>query len=131
MPEPDAESFLEAARAIRSYLRELVDDPDSVDRELSSALAESDAVRARIELRRQLATRRWTVEFLKHGVPADLLPAAVRSGAAPPGRGEVVRAPRFRCVSGDYIWYRRKADSAIPICPTHNARLVPDVRPRS
>jgi hypothetical protein len=130
MLEPEAESLLEAARSIRPYLRELADDPDAVDRELAAALAESDARRARAELRRQRATRRWTTDFLRHGFPAELVPPAVRSGAAPPGHGEVVRAPRFRCPSGDYVWYRRTAASAIPVCPTHDARLVPDARPQ-
>jgi uncharacterized radical SAM superfamily Fe-S cluster-containing enzyme len=56
---------------------------------------------------------------------------SLRSGAAPPGRGEVTRARRFACPSDDYVWYRRTAGSPIPICPTHDVRLVPDVRPRS
>lgn len=129
MPEPEAEAVLEAARAIRAYLRELVADPDAADRELAAALAEADAVRARAELRSRPKTRRWTADFLRLGVPADLVPSTVRSGAAPPGHGEVVRAPRFRCPQGnDYVWYRRTASSPIPLCPTHDVRLAPDVQ---
>jgi hypothetical protein len=132
MLEREDEDILEVARSIRPYLSELADDPEAVDRELAAALANSDAGRARTELRRHRATRRWTADFLRHGVPSDLVPPAVRSGAAPPGRGEVVRAPRFRCPSNDYVvWYRRTAGSPIPVCPTHNVRLVPDVRPQS
>jgi hypothetical protein len=129
MPEPDTEAVLEVARAIRPYLRELVADPDAADRELAAALADTDAVRARAELHSRPKTRRWTADFLQHGAPPDLVPPTVRSGAAPPGHGEVVRAPRFRCPEGnDYVWYRRTASSPIPLCPTHNVRLAPDVQ---
>ncbi len=132
MPEPEAdrERTLEAARTIRPYLETLrgVEDPAAVDAELVTALAASDAERALAALRGQTATRRWLNDFRLHGVPSDLLPADVRSGAAPPGLGEVVRAPRYRCAANDYVWYRRSPGVAIPVCPTHGMRLEPDRR---
>jgi hypothetical protein len=124
------DDILEAARTIRSVLGELagVDVPELVDTALAAALAEHDVEAARTELWREPATRRWTKEFVRLGGPPELVSEQhVRGGdAAPPGYGEIVAAPRFRCPQGDYVWYRRTSASALARCPTHGLRVVPD-----
>jgi hypothetical protein len=124
----DDEDILEAARTIRSVLPDMpgVDNPIAIDAALASALLKRDVDAARAELWRQRVTRRWSTEFVRLGLPPELVVEQTRSGAAPPpGHGGVVAAPRFRCPQGDYVWYRRTAVQPLPICPTHGVRVVP------
>ncbi|MEK6438966.1 hypothetical protein [Pseudonocardia sp. T1-2H] len=126
----DDDDILEAARTIRSVLAEMpgIDDPAAIDAALAAAVSEHDVQAARAELWRRPVMRRWAKEFVRLGVPPELVLEQTRSGAAPPpGHGGIVAAPRFRCPQGDYVWYRRTAVHAVPLCPSHRVRVVPDM----
>jgi hypothetical protein len=123
---------LEAAKAVRPYLPELMAAQQAVaaDRALAAALAappeQGAAVAEAVLLRPELEA--WTLAFATHGVPEDLVEADLLRGFRElPGAALPVRAPRYRCPDGDdYVWYRRSAGTAIPLCPTHSVRLVAD-----
>jgi hypothetical protein len=126
-----AERILDAGRAIRPYLDDLVPDrAGELDAELAAALLDDDAeaTEARVLdlLTRDPTTAAWTVAFVAEGRPAS---AEIRSGYQPlPGHGSPTPAARFRCPFGDYLWYRRSAGLPVPLCPTHRAPLELDDR---
>jgi hypothetical protein len=125
------EDILEAGRSIRPALPSLYpsDTWPTVDAELASALNEADPLlavpRVRAVLEARPETAGWWLAFQVRGLPPEL--EDVTRGAWTPvgGAGEVVQAPRFACPHGDYVWYRRSAARAIPICRTHQVRLAP------
>jgi hypothetical protein len=134
----DTDRILEAGRAIRPYLSELIGTSAEAQRKvrsLDTALADAllmddqQAGTARVEtlLTEHQATASWLLDFAMHGRPPDL---ATRSDTYLPlaGYGTVIGAPRFRCPHNDYVWFRRSAVRRIPICPTHGVQLVPDSR---
>ncbi len=127
------EQILEAARAIRPYLAELVGpDADRVDEELAALLARSrDGEHGEVEglildcLMRNPATHDWAARFLIHQRPADA--GTGQRGYDPlGGEGELVAALRFACPEGgDTVWYRRSVGQKPPICTTHGLTLQP------
>jgi hypothetical protein len=127
------EQVLEAARAIRPYLAELVGpDADRLDGELAALLARSrDGGDAEVQglildcLMRNPATHDWAASFLIDQRPADA-DAWQRGYGSLGGEGEVVAALRFACpVGGDTVWYRRSVGQKPPICATHRLALQP------
>jgi hypothetical protein len=128
----EEEDVRQAARAIRPYLDELLEDDtlaSAMDRRLAELLAEAGAgrsVKASLlgVLTEQEPTRRWTREFMKDKVP----PQAYR-GRRPPGDPRLasdlfdVLAPRWVCPQGDYDWYPSTAGEQPPACPTHQVPL--------
>jgi hypothetical protein len=124
--EEHVERMLDAGRAIRPFLRDLA--PErwlEIDAALAAALADTpDAERVFELLTADRATAAWTVTFIADGAPPSA--DAVRGYEPLRGLGSPIRAPRFRCQHGDYLWYRRSAALAVPQCPTHRIPLVAD-----
>lgn len=126
----DDEQILEAARAIRPYLHELLGSEDGAeeDRELAGILVapESEAATRIISrLERHEATADWAAAFLEHGVPPDVARVSERGFEEAPGHGEVVRARRYSCPEGDFSWYRHAVGELPPTCPTHDCVVEP------
>ncbi|HZC98624.1 MAG TPA: hypothetical protein VFA46_00015 [Actinomycetes bacterium] len=128
-----AGSVIEAAKAIRYYLPELLDAdrPDEVDHRLLVLLRQEDQgtdVEAQIVdvLMAQKPTWHWAATFVESGLPPGF-PQATRGPARLPGMGSPVRARRYVCpVDGLFSWYRQTAREEIPCCKDHpTMRLVP------
>jgi hypothetical protein len=126
----EEEPILEAARAIRAYLPDLLGDTAlEVDRSIAD-LFSAGAAGAQITdelvsvLSEHTETRDWTAQLLSNG---ELLPPQISvlidRGAAPPGDPGVVSAVRYVCPQGDYVWYRTSVSEQVPSCPTHDATL--------
>ena len=125
MSEPD---LLDAARAIRPYLPSLLDESAAaeVDSSLAALLASGgteDAVLA--ELEGHEATAEWTAAFLEHGAPPELAVVRERDFTELAGHGEPVRAPKYICPEGDFVWYRHAVGQQPPRCPTHGKVVEP------
>lgn len=128
---------LEAGRAIRPFLGELIAEPEqaaALDRDLAAALVlaagDPSAVTAILGLLTACQpAAEWLIDFAESGLPPALASEpAVRGGVflMLPGAGEVPRARRFVCpLNNDYTWYRRTAAQPIAFCPTDKIRLVP------
>ena len=125
------EDVLEAARAIRPFLAQLVGDVaapevDSYLADRLGAAAAGQRVSDEIlgSLRAASATRRWWLDFLATGLPPEVTRYhdPTRS-ASIPGRGEIVSPLRYQCPQGDYVWYRIGVTQGVPVCPTHDVRL--------
>lgn len=122
------EILLEAARAIRPYLTELLDPQVAADIDslLAQQLAAADKTNAEDAIRRTLLSQRptadWWAAFLEHGVPPEVLPAMIRLNELP-GDGQNVAAARYICPYSDFVWYRISVGVAVPSCPTHGLRL--------
>ena len=125
------ETILELARAVRPYLSELVEEPRAaaLDAEFAELLAEAPA-RGDVDERvldllgQSPALGDWAAAFLERGAPPEVAYLEERSrlqGLA--GEGEVVRAPRYACPEGDFVFYRRSVGQAVPECPTHHLPL--------
>jgi hypothetical protein len=125
------EAVLEAARAIRPYLTELVgSDANRVDTQIAALLGEAATGRDDIDvsilslLREDQSTHAWAAAFLQAGLPPDVVAIRERSIGLP-GRPEASPAPRYTCPEGDYVWYRRIVGDRVPSCPTHRITLQP------
>jgi len=123
------EVVLEAARAIRFYLPDLTGPgAEGLDEQLASLLAA--AGRGELVVERLLdvlddhpATHSWVAGFLEYQLPPEAVETRERY-AGLPGHGEVTRAPRFLCPSGDFSWYRTRVGLVPPRCPTHGFELA-------
>lgn len=129
--------ILEAARAIRPYIYELIEPPDEAriaDEQLARLLADarSDAdVRGGVTalLLQRPATRNWAARFIEDGLPPGFTTVPERTVgsstySALPGYGTVTSAARFACPQDDYVWWQRAAGQPVPPCPTHGPGLV-------
>ena len=132
---PDESTVIEAGRAIRPFISELIADPAeaaALDRDLASAVTLANASAAAAKVFKLLTANQpaaeWLIDFDTLGYPPAFRPAPdVRGGFLLDGDGELVRARRFRCpVKNDYTWYRRTASQPIAFCPNDKVRLVPD-----
>lgn len=125
----DSERALDAGRAIRAYLGDLLaaDEARALEDALVPALMGEDADAVLALITRDQATAAWTLAFIRDGEPPG---GSTRGpGYAPlAGHGSVIAAPRFRCPQGDFLWYRRRASVRVPLCPTHGVPLAPDPR---
>jgi hypothetical protein len=130
---PD-DAVIEAARAIRPYLPELVPgEAEAIDGELATLLAslpDDPAAPGKIE-QRLLSPKpllEWTATFLDGGEPPDvkeLRTAVEERYAGLPGHGDPPPLPRkYVCPSGDYVRYRRGGEP-LPPCPSDGLALVP------
>jgi hypothetical protein len=121
-----SDDLLEAAKTIRPFLPKLLgENAEEMDRHLAELIARCQAGEHQENqiaelLASQDAAREWMAEFLK----SDGRQETTRSYAPLPGIGSV-RAPKYICPEGDYIWYRLYSSDPIPRCPTHQIPLVP------
>ncbi len=131
----DDDAILEAMRAIRAYLPDLVGiaEVGGIDRELADLLARASddpavADRGLRVLERHEATAEWVATFLDGGYPPDLqaLIEQRERYSGLPGHGDPPPvARRYACPKGDFVRWRRGA-APLPPCPTHGLALAPD-----
>jgi hypothetical protein len=140
----DDAGVLEAARAIRPYLTELVGPAaaDRLDRHLADLLTGApDEPNTIVTLRALLDEHKDTRWFLTEALadapqyrppyqqPRYLRPR--RGSPSPAGSSSLagdpafISAPRYSCPYGDYVvWYEPEVDSPIPDCQTHHVPLT-------
>lgn len=129
----DEEGVLEAGRAIRPYLDDLLDGTAAaagLDRQLaellSSTAERSDRARRLRDLLDQHADTAWFLaqvltdapHYRPPGQQPGYLARAGAEGAGPLGDPGIVAADRYRCPHGDYVWYRPDISIPVPVCPT-------------
>ncbi len=134
--ELDAIGLLETARLVRSRLTALVG-PAAVDldRRIAALVVDtgdSPEAAARVDavLREQPAVAGFAALVLAdapHYRPPALQEAGYRGGPPGPGGpvGPIDAAGRYRCVYGDFVWYRLEVGVPVPDCPTHGPVLSP------
>ena len=133
--DSDDDGVLEAARAIRPYLKNLIEDPAMaaiLDRRIAEQLTDpADRTATPGRLRALLEGQEDTAWFLNrvladkpHYRPPYRQPAYQRDIANPPGKLTRVKADRYACPRGDYVWYRPEVGTPIPDCPDHHIPLA-------
>jgi hypothetical protein len=134
--------LFEAARAVRSYLDELVPDRAApLDAQVVALLAQAntDPAGAAAGLAEIFSAdpdlQDWIAALLADPDlrPPDVAeadnPAATKSFPPLAGDQQPITATRYACPSGDrVVWYRRSAGQSPPACPTHGVELVPQPR---
>ncbi len=129
--DPDDRGVLEAARAIRPYLAELVGPAAAgvLDREIAELLDEPADAAARLStvLHRNEDTG-WFLDRVLADRPSyrppyhqSVLPRDVPGPAGEIGR---IEAERYACPEGDYVWYRPDVGTRVPECPDHHLPLT-------
>jgi hypothetical protein len=126
------EQLLEAARAIRPYLPELVGaEASAYDQEIARLIADAQAGRNVDEqlftvLSRPADVRDWVASVLEsdRNLPPRIQQVIERGYHSLPGPGEPVDAERYECAYGDYVWYQLSVGDLVPQCPTHKRGLV-------
>ena len=128
----DDGGVLEAARAIRPYLTDLVgqDAAGLLDRQIAGHLTggsgrSETAGRLRALLEEQEDTRWFLTEVLAdvpHHRPPYQQPRYLRrqtGGIASPAGdpGPILHTGIYTCPDGDYVWYRPEVGTPIPDCP--------------
>jgi hypothetical protein len=136
-PAAGSDGVIEAARAIRPYLDDLVGPhaAAALDRRLADTLLDpadpaERARRLRDLLTTQPATRRFLTEVLTD--PPLFRPPYQQpryqsrnpASGSPLGDPSPTAADRYTCPQGDYVWYRPDVATPIPGCPTHQVRLA-------
>jgi hypothetical protein len=133
--DSDNDGVLEAARAIRPYLKDLVDDPVAagiLDRRIAEQLTgPADRAAAATRLRALLEGQEDTAWFLNrvltdepHYRPPYQQPTYQRDMVALAGELSQVEADRYACPVGDYVWYRPDIGTPVPECPDHHVPLT-------
>ncbi|MFF3913984.1 hypothetical protein ACFYZB_10935 [Streptomyces sp. NPDC001852] len=134
--DPPPAGILDAARAIRPYLPDLLSFAPElatrIDDELARLLQKgagpdsADLVRGVLE--GNPVTEVWVSQFLEFDVPPEFVPGGTRGSVTPgpAGDGETLRpGPKFVCpVGGDFVWWRRHVGQDVPRCATHGVILV-------
>ena len=124
---------LQAAKAIRPYLADLLELPDAntMSDRLELALnAVTDTATQQAEISRVLSlaepTREWLRLYLEEQKPAAEILAIIRTYHPLPGKAGVVTSPRYRCpvASCNQTWYRREVGAEVPNCPIHGIQMV-------
>jgi hypothetical protein len=127
----DDDRILEAARAVRAYLPELIPTEHAeLDRQLAAILLDADRDPTAVErflvlLEEHRELAEWTSGFVERGYPEDLAEVIERGYGEPPGEGIDLPGTKFTCPEGDYVWYRRMVNQPVPGCPTHGVPLRP------
>jgi hypothetical protein len=136
--DPDDEGVLEAARAIRPYLTDLVDSPDAaadLDQQLADELGQvSDSSASARRLRLLLEQQEDTAWFLGRVLadapdhrPPYLQPGYLTRGGIASLLGDAmpIAAVRYNCPAcGNYVWYRPDQGTPVPHCPTDDTLLT-------
>ena|SRR5215813_7553597 len=128
--------LVEAARVIRPYLAGLlgIEAAAAVDAELGEILtraASGEAVETALltVLKADEATSLFLDRVLDDPElrPPGLAPVVTKGySPLPTPEPPSVRADRFRCPHGDYVWYRPELGVPVRSCPTHRCPLEPD-----
>lgn len=129
------DGVLEAARAIRPYLHDLIGGAAvTIDRRLADELSRTanpskKAERLRVLLNEDDDTAWFLNEVLRdepHFRPPYLQPSFNRSAEAGLAGAEgPILAARYTCpTSGDYVWYQPDIGTDIPECPTDRVKLI-------
>ena len=132
--DSDDDGVLEAARAIRPYLGDLVGAAlasaidDRIAGEFNSPSNPAETVS---RLRALLEEHEDTAWFLTRVLadpalhrPPYLQQIRHRGIISPAGDPYLVAADRFVCSRGDYVWYRPEIGTPVPACPTHHLALI-------
>jgi hypothetical protein len=128
-------NVLQAARAIRPYLSQLLPHTDAevADKRLELILQTSTDDEARSQeilslLSAAEPTQEWMRLYLEEQKPADEILKIMRTYHPLPGKSGAIASPRYRCpvASCHQTWYRREASAEIPDCPIHGVKLVRD-----
>lgn len=134
----DDEGVLEAARAIRPYLKELVQPATAaaeLDRQLADELGQvtdrsATAGRLRILLQRHEDTA-WFLGSVLADAPGHRPPYCqsgyvARGGPASPlGDAMPIAADRYNCPDcGNFVWYRPDIGTPVLRCPDDDALLI-------
>ncbi|MBL7500866.1 hypothetical protein I6A84_04030 [Frankia sp. CNm7] len=126
---------VEAARAIRPYLADLIGPRAAadLDRQLADALDDQRDMPGQVRQLRDLLDTRDTTRWFLTEVLADspdFRPPYEQTryqrtprGADPIGNPGAIRADRYACPHGDYVWYRPDVATPVPACPTHHVAL--------
>jgi hypothetical protein len=124
------EAVWEAARSVRPYLNELVGAaaPD-VDAALAELLTHAEAdEHSEYRMRIVLESREETRIFLERVCedaptyrPPQVLSELTTRYSGMAGDSSPVRADKFACPHGDYVWYQPEVGVPVPRCPTHGA----------
>jgi len=133
--DSDNDGVLEAARAIRPYLKDLVDDPAvaaDLDRRIAEQLTDQgDQMATASTLKALLEEEEDTIWFLNRVLtdkpqyrPPYHQPAYQRDIVSPAGDPGPVEADRYSCPCGDYVWYRPDIGTPVPDCPDHHIPLM-------
>lgn len=124
--------MLEAARAVRPHLAELLPAPeaDAIDSALAAVLNSGSAPGGMDDkiaevLRRQSSVQEWAAAFTSELVAG---PVAERGYSGLPGDPRPGEPVRYACPRGDFVFYRRTPAIAVPDCLTHHIPLVPAAR---
>jgi hypothetical protein len=132
------EGALEAARAIRPYLTDLVESPDAaaeLDQQLADELGQvSDPSASARWLRILLEQHEDTAWFLDRVLAdaPDYRPPYYQPGyrtrggtASPLGDVMPIAAARYNCPAcGNYVWYRPDVGTPVPRCRTDDVLLT-------
>jgi hypothetical protein len=128
------DGVLEAARAIRPYLSDLLGPAKAVaiDRQIADALTVGSAGTTAADQVRMILERDGdTTWFLQRVLddkplyrPPYYQPVITRGITAPAGDPGFVAADRYACPQGDYVWYRPDVGTSVPQCPDHDILLV-------
>jgi hypothetical protein len=132
--DPDDHGVLEAARAIRPYLTDLVGPTEAavLDRQIADLLHDlTNTTETAAQLRTLLHRQEDTGWFLDrvladwpHYRPPYQQSAQHRDLPRPAGDISHVEADRYVCPEGDYVWYRPEVGTRIPKCPDHHLPLT-------
>lgn len=133
--DSDDDGVLEAARAIRPYLENLVDEP-AVARNLDRRIAEQltgqgDQAATASRLRALLEEHEDTAWFLSRVLtdrpryrPPYQQPRDRRDIVSPAGDVGLIGADRYACPEGNFVWYRPDIGTPVPDCPDHHLPLA-------
>jgi hypothetical protein len=127
------DGVVEAARAVRPYLVEFLGTVTAreLDAELADLLARAAAGEdVEAGLRSALEAREATSVFLDRVLddapdfrPPRVVSELTRRYSGLPGQRSPVRADKFYCPYGDYVWYRSEVGVPVEQCPTHHCTL--------
>jgi hypothetical protein len=128
-----SQGAVEAARAIRPFLRELLPptEADELDGQIATLLNADMA--SEVGIRRVLESREATSDFLAEVLedaplfrPPKFQERILRDAIFNPLPGDAmpVHAGKYGCPKHDYVWYRPSSGTEIPRCPTHGLELT-------
>ncbi|MCZ2860991.1 hypothetical protein [Blastococcus sp. VKM Ac-2987] len=115
--------LIEAARAVRRYLPDLVEErAQEVDARLVALLRAGDREGLEELFGSADSLLDWLAGFVETGLPPEVAPLRERGAGYQPllGSGIAQPPPRFECpVDHLFVWYRVDPGEEISVCPDH------------